>query len=747
MKLLAILLLPLLLAAQSTVSQTGNTGNGVQFPGGGSSGGGGSSPNTKITFTNVASATMTLTGVSDKAVVSCWDTTVSPAQLFIPDKVVATDADTLTFTFVPNATGYCDGSSGSGVTGATGAAGAAGGSPGGSDTQIQYNNAGAFGGTSGLTWDGSSLSLPDGAIGAPSIKWSHTGGGALGFYKLSNTIVGFPDQVLEFVNSGDTTQKLDLSYGNWDVYETLAASFDLSFRDKATSRVYGIYSGIGTTFGPFGSTITAGNSVGFVRVGSNLGGVQNSSSQDVDLQLRMDKLLASAAPSTPASGYALSYVDSTSKVLNVKNDAGTVSTTVIADTGSSNNFLTAISAGGIVSKAQPSCSSLSNASAACSSLTSLSLVTPSLGVATATSINGLTLTTSTGTFTLTNGKTFSALKTITLDGTDSTTMTFPATSATIARTDAANTFTGTQTIGALVATTVNGNTFTTGTGVLTIAASKTLTASNTLTLAGTDSTVMTFPTTSATIARTDAAQSFTGVQTFVAPILGTPTSATLTNATGLPAAGVVGTAAILGANTFTGAQTYSVNGALSTPGLTATGTWVTGGSATTTKPYALIETTGATSTAWSTSGTGLGVNAASGFAGNLIDFQTNGTSEFKVTAAGAVTSAGAITSGSTLSVEPGSSLLWTGKSRIKSGADGNFEFYNNAANDFGLLRFGGTTSSFPALKRSTTKIQLRLADDSAAGTIEGKYNSSDGTAGATVTTCTGFKDGLCISGS
>ena len=39
--------------------------------------------------------------------------------------------------------------------------------------------------------------------------------------------------------------------------------------------------------------------------------------------------------------------------------------------------------------------------------------------------------------------------------------------------------------------------------------------------------------------------------------LGTPSSGTLTNATGLPPAGVVGTAAILGANTFTGAQVHS----------------------------------------------------------------------------------------------------------------------------------------------------------------------------------------------
>jgi len=49
---------------------------------------------------------------------------------------------------------------------------------------------------------------------------------------------------------------------------------------------------------------------------------------------------------------------------------------------------------------------------------------------------------------------------------------------------------------------------------LSIASGKTLTASNTLTLAGTDSTTMTFPSTSATIARTDAANTFTGTQTF-----------------------------------------------------------------------------------------------------------------------------------------------------------------------------------------------------------------------------------------
>ncbi|MFI3198159.1 MAG: hypothetical protein QX196_07550, partial [Methylococcaceae bacterium] len=70
-------------------------------------------------------------------------------------------------------------------------------------------------------------------------------------------------------------------------------------------------------------------------------------------------------------------------------------------------------------------------------------------------------------------------------------------------------YAGTQVVGK-----VNGNTITAGTGVLTLAAGKTLTASNALTLAGTDATTQTFPTTSATIARTDAAQTFTGTQSF-----------------------------------------------------------------------------------------------------------------------------------------------------------------------------------------------------------------------------------------
>lgn len=66
-----------------------------------------------------------------------------------------------------------------------------------------------------------------------------------------------------------------------------------------------------------------------------------------------------AVPGTPASGKTSVFVDSTTKTLKAINDAGTLSTTVIADAGASNNFLTAISAGGVISKAQPSFTNLS----------------------------------------------------------------------------------------------------------------------------------------------------------------------------------------------------------------------------------------------------------------------------------------------------------------------------------------------------------------------------------------------------
>ena len=96
--------------------------------------------------------------------------------------------------------------------------------------------------------------------------------------------------------------------------------------------------------------------------------------------------------------------------------------------------------------------------------------------------NGLTVTTTTGTFTLTNAKIFSVSNSLTLAGTDATTMTFPTTTATIARTDAGQTFTGVNTFSSGTtfssAITYGGVTLAnavTGTGSMALSASPTFT--------------------------------------------------------------------------------------------------------------------------------------------------------------------------------------------------------------------------------------------------------------------------------
>lgn len=108
----------------------------------------------------------------------------------------------------------------------------------------------------------------------------------------------------------------------------------------------------------------------------------------------------------------------------------------------------------------------------------------------------------------------------------------------------------------------------TGTGTLALGA-KTLTVSNTLTLAGTDSTTMTFPSTTATIARTDAANTFTGASTGTSWTLTTPVIAGGLTASGAGANTFVGSSGTFitstGANTLSGAVT--INDA-TTPSLT-----------------------------------------------------------------------------------------------------------------------------------------------------------------------------------
>ena len=154
--------------------------------------------------------------------------------------------------------------------------------------------------------------------------------------------------------------------------------------------------------------------------------------------------------------------------------------------------------------------------------------------------------------------------------------------------------------------------------------------------------------------------------------------------------------------------------------------------------------------ATASTGSTLGVfRAGVAQSGNVLEVQNNaGSSVLSVTATGALTSAVSITAGGNVYAGTTQDLGWSTRSTMTSPSSGVIALYNNAQTDFNRLQFGGTTSSFPSIQRSTTKLFFRLADDSAGATVRaGGYESSDGTAGATVTACTGFKNGLCISGT
>lgn len=118
----------------------------------------------------------------------------------------------------------------------------------------------------------------------------------------------------------------------------------------------------------------------------------------------------------------------------------------------------------------------------------------------------------------------------------------------------------------------------------------------------------------------------------------------------------------------------------------------------------------------------------------LIDAQVGGVSKFSVS------NAGAVTTGAGITIPASSGLSWNGRGRIFSSGSGNIQLSNTAVDGFNLLQFGGTTSSFPALKRNSTGLDARLADDSAYTVMRGSrfyaddfFYMKDGTTAPTAT--------------
>jgi hypothetical protein len=96
----------------------------------------------------------------------------------------------------------------------------------------------------------------------------------------------------------------------------------------------------------------------------------------------------------------------------------------------------------------------------------------------------------------------------------------------------------------------------------------------------------------------------------------------------------------------------------------------------------------------------------------LLDLQVGGASKFSVLKGGGVTSSGSVLATSGLISGSSGYLAWSSRTVLRSPSDGVLTLLNTTETDFGRLQFGGASSAFPALKRLSTIIQFRLADDS-----------------------------------
>ena len=152
----------------------------------------------------------------------------------------------------------------------------------------------------------------------------------------------------------------------------------------------------------------------------------------------------------------------------------------------------------------------------------------------------------------------------------------------------------------------------------------------------------------------------------------------------------------------------TVASASSAPAAYISGTWFAGTSSNALPALYVSPAGTSVGTSWATAGTAIGVNAPAAFAGNLLDLQVNGTHKFKIQSNGV-----AVAESFQVSTGTGYGLYWTASTTFNNRADGVLTISNYAENDFGRLQFGGTTTSFPALKRNSAVLETKLADDSA----------------------------------
>ena len=137
--------------------------------------------------------------------------------------------------------------------------------------------------------------------------------------------------------------------------------------------------------------------------------------------------------------------------------------------------------------------------------------------------------------------------------------------------------------------------------------------------------------------------------------------------------------------------------------------------------------------AWESNVLKIGTEKGGTGTAQALELQTGGTTRLTLNTAGTATFSGSITvSGGIVRTDyinsSNDQISWLHGSDY---VNGRMTFANARTNP--MFRFGGTTSSFPALKRNGTGIDVRLADDSDYAPIKGKLTTVANAVAETIT--------------
>jgi len=179
-------------------------------------------------------------------------------------------------------------------------------------------------------------------------------------------------------------------------------------------------------------------------------------------------------------------------------------------------------------------------------------------------------------------------------------------------------------------------------------------------------------------------------------------------------------ASVISDETGSGALVFGTNSVLTTPNLGVPS------AATLTNATGLPVSTGisglGTGVATLLGGTSSGSGGIAGTTSPIFVAPTLGTA-----ACTQLNMTGAVQGGTNVTMNNTGFLGTASRGGFVWSADGVMRLRNNGDTDFSRLQFGGTTSSFPAIKRSTTSLGIRLADDSADADLTAAHLISSAT--------------------